>query len=161
MKKNNNLIKKILEETINDKICSIKYIGLEKLQQIPEYEFDLVYLKIKLFNNKQYDIFIKLIDTNKITETIFCYWYFCNEKYKFDKFNKNRKYYKNTKTNIIEYKKQEYKRKLDIQWLNSKNKVCRSSTIHFVELNKYVSDDGVINKDINSIKNLDLFIGII
>lgn len=163
LKHDNIFIKKLLEEIFKEKINYIEYVGLEKLEKIPEYEFELVCLKVNLIDNRHYDIFIKLIDPNKITETIFCYWYFCDEKYRIDKFNKNMVHYKNKKANIIEYKKHDCEKKLNIQLLNSRNKIWKKSDVHFIEIKKYLSN---IKKDESlcenfAVKNDILFIGIV
>lgn len=159
---NNISLKNLLEEIINKKIYDIEYIGLEELNQIPEYKFELLKLNIFAQNDKKYNVFLKLINKYKINETIFCYWYFCEKKYCIDNSNLNR--YCNKKANIIKYKNVLYKKKFNIQLLNKNNKIWRNTDIHLIELEKYIQNK-CRQKQVNSrtISNLDeiLFVGII
>ena len=107
-------IKEILENLFNEQIRKMEKPKLQKLEQIPEYKFKLIKISITLKSNKKFDVFLKLTNGNKINETIFCYWYFCEEKYKF---NINDK-----------------KGKAEEEILNKNNKICKNSNVYFLEL---------------------------
>lgn len=162
LKTNNITIKHILEEIFNKKIYDIEFSGIEELNKIPEYQFKLVKINVLLENKRKYNVFLKFISKYKMNETIFCYWYFCEEKYKENKC-KQKKYY-NKKANIIEYKNTYCGKMVDIQLLNREKKIWKNSETHFIELEKYIQNKckrkQTTSKSINKSEEI-LFIGII
>ena len=128
-------IKEILENLFNEQIRKMEKPKLQKLEQIPEYKFKLIKISITLKSNKKFDVFLKLTNENKINETIFCYWYFCEEKYKFN-INENSKYNKkaNIKWNQNFNNLNDSKGKAEVEILNKNNKICKNSNVYFLEL---------------------------
>lgn len=137
-KKNTLAIKNILQNTLNCKIKEIKFKGIERLKKISEYNFKLMKVEVVLETNIKREIYLKIINKEKVQETIFCYWYFCEEKNLTNKV-KNGKYY-NKKATITEYKSKyyNYKKKFNIKFLNKNYKICKSSNIYFLDLDKYI-----------------------
>lgn len=134
--KNRLIIKKILEDILNQKIIKIDFLGLRSLKQIPEYNFNLSKVEVMLENNTKHDVYLKNINKNKTQETIFCYWYFCEENYGV-KANKKGKYYAK-KAMITEYRNQYDRKKYNIKFLGKQYKMHKSSNLYFINMQKYI-----------------------
>lgn len=157
------IINKILEDILKQKIRKLNFLGLKSLKQIPEYNFNLSKIEVIIENNRKYDVYLKNINKSKIQETIFCYWYFCEENYKI-KTNKKEKYYAK-KATITEYKNQYDRKKYNIKFLGKQYKIHKSSNLYFINIKKYIGNFLGKEKDIilknKQIEDKILFIGIV
>ena len=78
---NKDMIIQLLECILNTEIKDIKYIGIEKFGSIIEYDFSLAKINIRLLNDEEKRIYIRIIKGGKIKESIFCYWSLLYEEY--------------------------------------------------------------------------------
>lgn len=146
-------LNKILNALFNFKIKRIRYLGNNLLNKMPEYNFNLLKFNVVLNDFTNYTIFVKLIDKCKIQESLFCFWFFCEEKYSYNTS------FSVPKANIINYKSQKYEKKYELQFINKKNKIEKSSFVNIINLNEYVKEK--INVDNKKEIEKYLFIGII
>lgn len=68
-----NIFKNVLNQVVNLKIKEIEYDKNLQLSNASEYEFELVKGKIILEDDKEVEMYLKIIKNNKIKESIFCY----------------------------------------------------------------------------------------
>lgn len=66
-----NIFKNVLNQVVNLKIKEIEYDKNLQLSNASEYEFELVKGKIILEDDKEVEMYLKIIKNNKIKETIF------------------------------------------------------------------------------------------
>ena len=64
----NQIIKKILDDVLKLGIKEIKYDNNLQLSNISEYEFELVKCRIILEENKEVEMYLKMIKNNKINK---------------------------------------------------------------------------------------------
>lgn len=65
-----NIIKKLIEESVQQKIQKINYTSIEEAL---EYSFSLLKVNVSLENNENLNIYLNFIEKDKIKESIFCY----------------------------------------------------------------------------------------
>lgn len=125
-------------------IDSIKYNENIQLENISEYEFELVKVKANLENNKEVEIYLKMIKNTKIKESIFCYW--CSiyeEELVKTKEMKNVDTIIN-KVLISELNQNKYQQRIFLEIENNKTSILKTGTeVNFIDIMKYIED----NKD--------------
>lgn len=170
--KNNKIwLISILNCLFNKKVLKFTYLGMCKLNKMPEYDFNLYEFNVMLQDFSNYTIFIKKISKNKIKETLFCYWQFCEESY-----NMQGNFYllKASLKNEVFNSNLDYVHKYTLQLLSKNNKIWKASDINIVDLNKVdaqINYNNIYKRIYNSYKGKDkrskdntkeyLFIGII
>lgn len=81
--------KYLLEKILKNIIIEIRIEGVEHFDSIVEYDFSLIKANIVYSDNKEDELYIRIIKGGKIKESIFCFWSFLYEDYiknKNDKF---------------------------------------------------------------------------
>lgn len=81
--------KYLLEKILKNIIKEIRIEGVEHFDSIVEYDFSLIKANIVYSDNKEDELYIRIIKGGKIKESIFCFWSFLYEDYiknKNDKF---------------------------------------------------------------------------
>ena len=134
MIKNNKIsLISILNCLFNKKVLKFTYLGMCKLNKMPEYDFNLYEFNVMLQDFSNYTIFIKKISKNTIKESLFCYWQFCEENY-----NMNAKFYLNKASlrNEVLNNNLIYVHKYTMQLLSKNNKIWKASDINIVDLDK-------------------------
>ena len=127
-------LRRILNNLFNYKIKNIKYLGSNLLNKMPEYNFKLLKFNVVLNDYSNYTIYIKLIDECKIQESLFCYWFFCDENHSFNtRFSVPR-------ANIINYKSQKYEKRYELQFINRDKKIWKCSFVDIINLNEYAKE---------------------
>ena len=136
MRNNNELsveiIKYLLEKIFKKKIIKIKIEGVKHFESIIEYNFSLIKANICYSDNKEDEVYLRIIKGGKIKESIFCYWSFLYEDYIKNKKN----HYENTiqKAIITQIASEENISSL-LLTIDSKLNYC--AEINLVELKKY------------------------
>ena len=135
--RNNNILsventKYLLEKIFKKKIISIKINGVEHFENIIEYDFSLIKANVVYDNDKEDEIYLRIIKGGKIKESIFCYWSFLYEDY----IKTKGKDYENTiqKAIITQIASEENISSL-LLTIDSKLNYC--AEINLVELRKY------------------------
>ena len=81
--------KYLLEKILKNIIIEIRIEGVEHFDSIVEYDFSLIKANIVYSDNKEDELYIRIIKGGKIKESIYCFWSFLYEDYiknKNDKF---------------------------------------------------------------------------
>ena len=65
-----NIVKNLIEESVQQKIKKINYTSIEEAL---EYSFSLLKVNVSLENNENLNIYLNFIEKDKIKESIFCY----------------------------------------------------------------------------------------
>lgn len=64
----------LLEKILNNSVLDIEFEGTERFENIIEYEFSLLKVNVVYKDGKKDEIYLKMIKSGKIKESIFCYW---------------------------------------------------------------------------------------
>lgn len=78
--KNKEFIIDILKKVLNIKFTDFKYKGIKSLRKITEYDFSVLNVVGNL-ENKEYEIYIKIIKGGEIKKSVFCCWSLLQEEY--------------------------------------------------------------------------------
>ena len=78
---NKGIITTLLECVLNIQIKDLQYVETEKYSGITEYDFSLAKIIVKLLDDEERSIYMKMIKGGKIKESIFCYWSLLYEEY--------------------------------------------------------------------------------
>lgn len=73
--------KYLLEKIFKKIIVEIRIEGVEHFDSIVEYDFSLIKANIVYRDNKEDELYIRIIKGGKIKESIFCFWSFLYEDY--------------------------------------------------------------------------------
>jgi len=127
----NNFLNKLL----NIKIFEISFIKILKYEFISEYEFSLYKYKIETENNYEIEIYLKLIKTNKIKQSIFCYW-----SQIYEEELEKKKCEKSINRILIRDKEiNEYKRSIFLEIENNNTEILKYGTkIYLINLMNYI-----------------------
>ena len=138
----NNKDKEVFKEVLNQEldlgIKEIKYDKNLQLSNASEYEFELVKCKIILDDNKEVEMYLKMIKNNKIKESIFCYWCTIYEE---ELFKTNDVESVINKVLITELDKTKYKETIFLTIENNKTQILETGTeVNFIEISKYIEE---------------------
>lgn len=81
LKEKNGHVISILESIKGKSIETIKMEEEKKFETIIEYDFKINKVKIIYKDGKEEEVFLKIIKSGKIKESIFCYWSILYEEY--------------------------------------------------------------------------------
>lgn len=120
----------------------MQFVKTLKLDDISEYEFELVKSNAIIENEEDIDIYLKVIKRNKIKESIFCYWCTIYNEEVCEK-DENKKTILN-KVVISELTKKRYQQSIFLQIENNVNKILEFGTeINFIEINNFIEETGL------------------
>ena len=132
------IFKDVLNQELNLGIKDIKYDKNLQLSNASEYEFELVKCRIVLEENKEVEMYLKMIKNNKIKESIFCYWCTIYEE---ELFKSNDIESVINKVLITELDKTRYKKTIFLTIENNKTQILETGTeVNFIEISKYIED---------------------
>ena len=138
----NNEEKEVFKEVLNQELeLRLKEIEYDKnlqLSNASEYEFELVKCKIILEDDKEVEMYLKMIRNNKIKESIFCYWCTIYEE---ELFKTNNVESVINKVLITELDKTKYKETIFLTIENNKTQILETGTeVNFIEISKYIEE---------------------
>ena len=138
----NNNDKEIFKDVLNQElglgIKEIKYDKNLQLSNASEYEFELVKSKIILEDNKDVEMYLKMVKNNKIKESIFCYWCTIYEE---ELFKSNDVESVINKVLITELDKTKYKKTIFLTIENNKTQILETGTeVNFIEISNYLEE---------------------
>ncbi len=138
----NNEDKEVFKEVLNQELeLRLKKIEYDKnlqLSNASEYEFELVKCKIILEDDKEVEMYLKMIKNNKIKESIFCYWCTIYEE---ELFKTNNVESVINKVLITELDKTKYKETIFLTIENNKTQILETGTeVNFIEISKYIEE---------------------
>lgn len=152
--KNNHLsLKKILCCIFEKEIIRIKYLRTLYLKHVPEYNFSMLKFNIVFKDYSNCNIYIRMINKEKIDENLFCYWLFCENNFGM-KAN-----FSNSRASIINCTSQKYETKYKLQVLKAFDNTCKDSIVDIIDLNTYSKEKLISEYDSNIQKNLFIAFG--
>ena len=133
-----NIFKNVLNQVVNLKIKEIEYDKNLQLSNASEYEFELVKGKIILEDDKEVEMYLKIIKNNKIKESIFCYWCTIYEE---ELFKSNEIESVINKVLITELDKTKYKETIFLAIENNTTQILETGTeVNFLEVSNYIEE---------------------
>ena len=135
------IIKDILNDILDLRIEKIEYDINLQLNNISEYEFELIKVKAILENDDEIEMYLKMIKNTKIKESIFCYW--CSiyeEELMKAKELENIDIFIN-KVLISELDKGKYQKRVFLTIENNKTRILEEGTeVNFIEILDYINE---------------------
>lgn len=123
-------------------IEKIEYDKNIQLANISEYEFELVKVKAKLRNQEEVEMYLKMIKSTKIKESIFCYW--CSiyeEELSRAKEIENMDVFLN-KVLISELHNKRFQKRIFLSIENNKTQILETGTeVNFIEIRNYINEE--------------------
>lgn len=146
------IFKDVLNQLVDLEIKEIKYDKNLQLSNASEYEFELVKCKITLEENKEVEMYLKMIKNNKIKESIFCYWCTIYEE---ELFKSNDIESAINKVLITELDKTKYKETIFLAIENNETQILESGTeVNFIEISNYLEE---MKNEKNQFERLDKY----
>jgi len=137
----NQIIKNMINEVLHLNIKEIKYEKNLKLDNISEYEFELVKVKAILEKDEEVEMYLKMIKNTRIKESIFCYW--CSiyeEELVKAKELEDLDIFIN-KVLISELNETKYQKRIFLTIENNKTKILETGTeVNFLEITDYIEE---------------------
>lgn len=122
------------------KIKNIKYNKNIKLDNISEYQFELVKIKAEMFDDEEIEMYLTMVKRSRIKESIFCYW--CSiyeEELLKAKENENAEIILN-KVLISELNKKKYQQSIFLEIENNRTQILETGTeVNFIEIVDYIN----------------------
>ena len=146
------IFKNVLNKELGLGIKEIKYDKNLQLSNASEYEFELVKNKIILEDDKEVEMYLKMIKHNKIKESIFCYWCTIYEE---ELFKSNDVESVINKVLITELDKTKYKETIFLTIENNRTQILETGTeVNFLEISKYIEE---MKNEKNQFEKLDKY----
>lgn len=151
------ILKEILKDTLHLDIKGIKYEKNLKLENISEYEFELLKVKAILSSGEELEMYLKIIKNSKLKESIFCYWTAIYE----EEMEKHQKDEDSciivNKVVISELENQKYQKKMFLNIENNRTQILETGTeINFIDIIEYINE---YKTDINKYERLYNYLG--
>lgn len=138
----NVIIKQVFNDLLQLKIKEIKYDKNVELNNISEYEFELVKVKAILESDEEVEMYLKMIKNTRIKESIFCYW--CSiyeEEFLKSKDLENIDVFIN-KVLISELDKSKYQKRIFLTIENNRTQILETGTeVNFLEVIDYIKEN--------------------
>lgn len=132
------ILKNLLSNVLNLKIEDIQYDKNIKLNDVSEYEFELVKIMITLETHEKIEIYLRMVKNTKIKESIFCYWCAIYEEELLKLQNRENII---NKVLISELTKTKYQQSIFLEIENNKMPILEKGTkIIFLEIDKYINE---------------------
>lgn len=147
-----DIFKNVLNQVVNLKIKEIEYDKNLQLSNASEYEFELIKGKIILEDDKEVEMYLKIIKNNKIKESIFCYWCTIYEE---ELFKSNEIESVINKVLITELDKTKYKETIFLAIENNTTQILETGTeVNFLEVSNYIEE---MKNEKNQFEKLDKY----
>lgn len=134
-------MQEILNNVLHLEIEKIIYDKNIKLDNISEYEFELLKVKAILSSNEKIEMYLRMVKKSKIKESIFCYW--CSiyeEELVKTKECDNIDIILN-KVLISELSKKKYQQSIFLEIENNKTQILETGTeVNFLEIVNYINE---------------------
>lgn len=124
-------LKRLLETLFKQNIRKLTYLGNSRLNKMPEYEFCLLIFNVIFEDCSNYCVYIKIANEDQVEESLFCYWLFCEEKFKLNM------QFCTPENNIVICKNRYYETKYELRILDKNKKYYRNTLVDFIDIYKY------------------------
>lgn len=135
------MLKNIFNDVLKLGAKEIKYDKNIQLNNISEYEFELVKIKVILETDEEVEVYLKMIKNTRIKESIFCYW--CTiyeEELMKSKELEDEDIFIN-KVLISELDKTKYQKRIFLTIEDNKTSILETGTeVNFIEIINYINE---------------------
>lgn len=140
-------MKDLLNEIIHTEIKSISFEKILKLNNMSEYEFNLVKTQTILKSQEEIELYFKIVKNSRIKESIFCYWCLIYEEELLNKkFEKKEDVFLN-KVVISELTKKKFYQSVFLKIENNKFNILENGTeVDFINIDKFIKENKKIQK---------------
>ena len=131
----------MINEVLHLNIKEIKYEKNLQLDNISEYEFELVKVKAILETDEEVEMYLKMIKNTRIKESIFCYWcsIYEEELVKAKEFEDLDIFI--NKVLISELNETKYQKRIFLTIEDNKTKILETGTeVDFLEIASYIEE---------------------
>lgn len=136
------ILKQILNNILELDIKDIKYDKNLKLDNISEYEFELVKVKAILGSDEEVEMYLKMIKNTRIKESIFCYWCSIYEEEMMKAKELDNINMIINKVLISELDKTKYQKRIFLTIENNRTQILETGTeVNFIEINDYINEE--------------------
>lgn len=136
------ILKQILNNILKLDIKDIKYDKNLKLDNISEYEFELVKVKAILGSDEEVEMYLKMIKNTRIKESIFCYWCSIYEEEMMKAKELDNINMIINKVLISELDKTKYQKRIFLTIENNRTQILETGTeVNFIEINDYINEE--------------------
>ena len=133
-----DILIQILRNVLQLDIEKIEYCKNIKLNDVSEYEFELVKVKVTLSTKEEVEMYLKMVNKCKIKESIFCYW--CSI-YEEELLRLQARENILNKVLISELSKKKYQQGIFLEIENNKTPILETGTeVNFLEIVNYIND---------------------
>ena len=144
-------MKDLLNEIMHTEIESINFEKILKLNNMSEYEFNVVKTKTILKNQEEIEQYFKIVKNSRIKESIFCYWCLIYEEELLNKNFEKKEDIFLSKVIISELTKKKFYQSVFLKIENNKFKILENGTeVNFVNVYKFIKE----NKKIKSYEKI-------
>lgn len=151
--KDRNILKEILQQILHLQITDIKFEKNLELNDISEYEFELIKIRANLENNENVEIYLKMVKRSRIKESIFCYWCTIYEE-ESNKLDGESGIILN-KVLISELTKKKYQQSIFLEIENNKLPILETGTeVNFLDIINYIRE---YKNEINQYEDLEKY----
>lgn len=148
----NHIIKQVLNNVLHLNIKEIKYDKNLKLNNISEYEFELIKVKAMLETHEEIEIYLKIIKNSRIKESIFCYWCTIYEEELMKAKELDNMDVIINKVAISELKKSRYQESIFLTIENNRTPILETGTeVSFIEIRDYIEDHREKNTELEKL----------
>ena len=132
-------------------IKEIKYDKNVQLSNITEYEFELIKVKAILETKEEIEMYLKLIKSTRVKESIFCYWCTIYEEELIDKTSDIECIV--NKVLISDLTKTKYQKRVFLTIENNTTQILQTGTeVDFIEIANYIKEN---KNEINQFEKLE------
>ena len=140
-------MKDLLNEIMHTEIESINFEKILKLNNMSEYEFNVVKTKTILTNQEEIEVYFKIVKNSRIKESIFCYWCLIYEEELLNKNFEKKEDIFLSKVIISELTKKKFYQSVFLKIENNKFRILENGTeVNFVNVYKFIKENKKIEK---------------
>ena len=155
-------MKDLLNEIMHTEIESINFEKILKLNNMSEYEFNVVKTKTILTNQEEIEVYFKIVKNSRIKESIFCYWCLIYEEELLNKNFEKKEDIFLSKVIISELTKKKFYQSVFLKIENNKFRILENGTeVNFVNVYKFIKENKKIEqyeKILECFENLDDYV---
>ena len=136
------ILKDVLNNILELEIKEIRYDKNVQLNNISEYEFELIKVKVILEKDEEVEMYLKMIKNTRIKESIFCYWCSIYEEELIKaKELENAEIFIN-KVLISELDDTKYQKRIFLTIEDNKTSILETGTeVNFIEIADYIKEN--------------------
>lgn len=135
------ILKEVLNNVLNLGLKEIKYDKNLQLSNISEYEFELIKVKAILETDEEVEMYLKMVKSTRVKESIFCYWCSIYEEELMKAKELEDEDMIINKVLISELDKTKYQKRIFLTIEDNKTPILETGTeVNFIEIIDYIKD---------------------